>query len=689
MENPEYRLELRRIDRIIHHEDLILQRIDQLARDGELETGFELLWRLERDRPEWPGLKERHDNLLFADGSIRLAAGNPESALVAFTELHGRAATYPGLADQMGQAIDQVVTRALAAGDFRQARYFLLRLDRMFSGHAVFQKHAGEMSQRTEMLLSEGDQARRDGRHPEAAELARQAAELWPRTPNLLPRIRPLMERYQRLRVGVVDLSTDISPSPWPTAAQLRGERLMHTPLFELERVKGGSIFYRARYFEEWEPYDLGRVMRVTFRQLRQPWEAQPLLDAPSVAALIEQRIDPASEQYDERLASYVESIQVESPVALTLRFSRVPPRVEPLLESLVPAPLLSDVSGDGSAAAAPSGGFAPVDVQAERVVFRRALAEPDGLPQYHVAEVVEQRYASHEKALQALREGEVSVLPDLPDWIVRRLQAETDFQKEYFIQKYSVPVSHVIQFNPRSPGLRVREMRRALAYAIDRDRLLKETVLRDPAAEHGRITTSPFPSASPANSVDVAPHEYNLTSALAMVLAAGRQMDNTVPVLKMIVPPGPVERAAATDLVRTWKRIGVEVQIIDQPPAEGAPPVEWDLHYRTLQMLEPTVELWPFLAAVDRAQVSDLNPFPDWLKQKLVSVDRTSDWALALNATRRLHEALAADVRFIPLWEVDGYLIVRKNIQGFPETPLHCYQHVDNWTVNAWYRAE
>ena len=686
MENPEYRLDLRRIDRIIHHEDLMLQRIDQLSRDGDLEPGYELLWRLERTWPNWPGLKERHDNLLFADGGARLAAGNAESALVAFTELHERAATYSGLADQMGQAVDQIVTQALATQDYRQARYFLLRFDKLFPGHAVFQKHAGEMAQRAETLLTEGDQARRDGQHAAAAELARQAAELWPRTPNLLPRIRPLLDRYQRLRVGVVDLASDVSTSPYPTAAQVRAARLGNSPLFELERVKGGSVYYRARYFDEWEPFDLGRVLRITVRQVRQPWESQPLVDAPSVAALIEQRIDPASAAYDERLASYVASVQVESPVLLTLRFRRVPPRVEPLLDDLVPAPLATDPDSDADAT--PTGGFIPVEVESDRVVFRRALPEPDGLPQYHVAEIVEQRYASHEKALQALREGEVSVLPDLPDWILRRLQADTDFQKEFFIQKYSVPISHVIQFNPRSPGLRVREMRRALAYAIDRDKLLKGTVLRDPGAAHGRVTTSPFPSSSPANSVGVAPHEYNLTSALAMVLAAGRQMGD-VPTLKMIVPPGPVERAAAADLVRTWKRIRVDVQIIDQPPEEGAAPVEWDLHYRTLQMLEPTVELWPFLTAADRAQVSDLTVFPDWLKQQLVKMDRTSDWALALDATRRLHEVLAADVRFIPLWEVDGYLVVRKNIQGFRETPLHCYQHVDNWTVGAWYRTE
>jgi hypothetical protein len=45
--------------------------------------------------------------------------------------------------------------------------------------------------------------------------------------------------------------------------------------------------------------------------------------------------------------------------------------------------------------------------------------------------------------------------------------------------------------------------------------------------------------------------------------------------------------------------------------------------------------------------------------------------------------------VRYVPLWEVDGYFVARKNIQGFPAAPLHCYQHLDRWTVAAWFKAE
>lgn len=715
MENPEYQLLINRIDRIIHHEDLMLRRIDLLAQSRELETAYELLWRLARDWPAWPGIKERHDNVLFADGGVRLDGGNAESALVVLTELFKRAPGYAGLSERIGLAVDQIVTRALEARDFRQARYFLLNLDKQYPQHPVFQRHAQALAEQAQALLAAGEQARSAGRHAEAADLARQAAELWPRVPNLLARIKPLVERYQRLRVGVVHLPTEEHPSPYPTPAELRADHILRTPLFELDRVRGGSVYYRTGYFDEWEPYDLGRTLRMTMRQVRQPWESRPLVDAPSVAAQIERRIDPRSPEYDERLAGYVSAVQVESPLALRLTFRRVPARVEPLLDDLYPAPLAaaspgveSPVADEGTEAddaaggdadedepaapAAPTvaGGFVPVETGPDHVVFRRALPEPDGLPQYHVAELIERRYPSHEKALQALREGEVSVLPDLPAWIIQRLQADEAFQKEFFIQKYAVPVTHVVQFNPRSPAVRLRELRRALSYAIDRNKVLRETVLRDPQAALGRVSTGPFPSSSPGNSVSVVPPAYDLSSAIALVLAAGQQMENTVPVLRMIVPPGPVEQAAAADLVRAWKRIGLEVVVVEA--TQGAPRAEgesWDLHYRTVQLMEPTVDLWPFLTAAEHARVSDLVVFPDWLKQRLITVDRTSDLSRALDATRRLHEVLTADVRYVPLWEVDGYLVARKNIQGFAASPLHSYQHLDRWTVGAWFKAE
>ncbi len=686
-ENPEYRVELRRVERIVHHEDLMLQRIALLLGERDLEPAYELLFRLERNTPNWPGLEARHNELLFADAGLRVAAGDSQLALAILTGLHRRSPTYAGLSQRIGEIFDRLVAGALVKQDYRQARHFLLRLDEMYKDHPVYQQHAASMAQQAQTILASAAEARAAGRHADAAALADQAAALWPRTPNLQPAFKPLAERYQRLRVGVIDGPQDPTSSPFVTSAQWRAERLAHAPLFELDRARGATIYYKTRYFDEWEPYDLGRTMHFRLRQARQPWEAFPGLDAPAAAGLLVDRIDPASPRHDERLAAYVDSIDVESPDSFSVHLARVPPRLEALLAGIVPGPNGADlhlVTTDGAEAPAPAGAFLPVESPQDQIVYRRVLPEPDRLPQYHVAEVIERRYASHEKALQGLREGEVSLLPDLPDWIVRRLQADDEFLKAYFVQPYALPTTHVLQFNPGSQPLRNRELRRALAYSLDRDRVLRETMLRDAQATHGRLVEGPFSSKSFANSLAVTRREYDLNSAVALSFAAARQLGGEIPTLRMSTTNGPVEQEVARQLIRAWKRVRINVELV--APDAGADPRDCDIFYRALQMPEPTLEIWPFLTAQTSARVADLATFPDWLKQKLIALDRTADWGRAVTMMQDLHRLLWGDVYCIPLWEVDEFLVVRKNIRGFPPAPVHCYHNVDRWTVEAWY---
>lgn len=683
-ENPEYGLPIVLIDRIIHHEDLVLQRIDALIDEGALPTAFELLLRLERQWDSWPGAADRHNRLLFADGRQRLAKGDPEAALVLLLDLRDRAAGFPGLSDAIAEALGALASQALTAGDHRSARHFLFQLDNLYPGHPVFLQHSAEMAQRADALLAQAELAGREGRHADAAELAEQAAVFWPRTPNLLPRFRPLAQRYQRLRVGVVALPPDsVAEATGPNPARNRARQLTDVPLFEVDRFRNGSAYYRTRYIESWEPYDLGRRLLITLRQTRQPWETQPLLDAPALAALLQQRLDPVSATFDERLAGYVDSVTVRSPVEVELRFHRVPARIEPLLAAVVPS-----AARVNDAAAGAVGGFVAATGDAHHAAFRRAIPEPDGLAEYHVAEIVERLYPSYDKAVLGLRQGEVSLLPDLPDWIVRRIQVDPKLKDELFIQAYALPTTHVLQINPRSPALRVRELRRALLHALNRERILKETVLRDPTAAHGRLVTSPFPSFSPANSTDVGRQTFDQSAALALVLAAAQQMGNQLPTLRMCVANTPVERAAAAELVRDWRRVRIDVEIVD-PGTLSDDEQDWDLCYHTLQIAEPTVELWPFLAAAPTARIDDLAIFPDWLRLALVDVDRTSDWGRALEIVRNLHGKLWSEVRCLPLWEVDNFLVVRRNVQGFPDRPLHCYQGIERWTMQAWYPSE
>jgi hypothetical protein len=727
----EVRVLRNKVARIIHHEDHMLLKVDSLLAEKNIELANELLVQLQRQWPDWTGLAERMQAFLFTDASERLAAGDAEACLMLAAELKQLKADYPGLFELAGQAGEKLVKTAQESGDHVRARYYLMRLDDLFAGHPVFQQLSQGYATQAQSMMNEAVAQGKAGKFAEAATLASESVKSWPRLAALKAPHKVATERYQRLTVGVVRLPGGKKATPFPSEADVRAERLIKHRLFEIDDYHGGVSHYRTAYLDEWEPFDLGRRMKFSLSQTRQPFEAQPRVDATQIVAGLSEAIDPASDMYDERLASYLRSVTLSSPSEFEVTFARVPVRIESAMRSAplvgqIAAPVVSaegalkpvSFEGKGSEAPESQGGFPLVSVDDKQAVFRRSIPEPNGLERYHVAEVIERRYENHEKALRGFQEGEVAMLPDLPDWIVRRVRGSKEFEKQYFVQKYAMPTTHVLQFNPKSRPLGFRELRRALFQSIDRERLLYEIVLRDQAladqsrelvrltkerpagdaeveklkvelrdrkvAANGRLTNSPFPQFSYAVGSRLPEQPYDLSSSVALTIAVAQQMGGNIPVLRLAVPPEEIPQAIAKKLVAVWGRIGVNVEIVGEEDSGS-----WDLAYRTVQLEEPITDLWTFLTVQPHARVEDLAPYPDWLKQELIALDRASDWSRAVELCQTLHRHLWSDMRFIPLWELDGFLIYRKQVRGVPQEPLHCYEQIDRWNVEAWYAAD
>jgi ABC-type transport system substrate-binding protein len=704
--NAERRLPILTIKEIIHHEDLMLRRIDALLTEKNVQQAFELLLRLERNWENWPGLDVMHNRFLLTDGQSRLEQGNPLGALTVLRELHARDATFTGLSTSYGEATDQLVAAAIQQDDYRRATFHLNDLANRFPNHPVFQRYNEELSRQVRDLISQAAAAAAGQQFREATLHVEEAARIWPRTPELLPEYRKHVTRFQRLHVGVVELPGDGEAFFLPTPADQRIRPLTTLSLFEVHRLRDGTAYYRTRFLDEWEPFDLGRRMKFTIRQFRQPADLHNVLTAADIVTQLLRRIDPRHPEFDERLSSYIRSVAVHSPQEFTIDFRRVPPRIEPLLAQIRFTAgqvelTATETDAEDSLAADPTrigplnhpGGFVPGEVTVDRFSLLRGLPEPEGTALWHVAEVVERRYKNHEEAMQGLQRGEVALLPDVPDWIVRRLQADEAFRQTFDVLPLRLPVVQVLQFNPASRVLRSRELRRGLEYAVDRERLLKEVVLKDASLQHGRMVTGPFFSNSPARHVLVQPRRFDVSSAIAMVVAAKKVLtasqvisNETLPTLRLVVEPGPIQEEVARDIARIWTKIGVPIEVV---PGNAAAPESWDIMLRSLQMYEPLVEIWPFLTVSERAQLSDLDDYPDWLKQEIVDLDRTSDQSRALVKMQDLHRRLWADAAVIPLWEQDRFMVVRKTIKGVPAQPLHCYDNLEFWSIDPWFPVD
>ncbi len=673
---PEYRIPLTQIRQVIHHEDLMMQRMEMLAQEGNIDVALEFLnWMLE-NVPDWPGLVDKRGGLLMADAKIRMDAGRLEDALVPLEELYSLKKDFPGASDQIGNVLQTLALDAAEQEDYPQAHHHLERLRSLYPENTQVATISNGLEQRCLDRLTRAEEAFKSGKFEEAPALAEQAAVMWPKLKNLKSRHKPLVERYQRLHVGVVRLTGEDSSYPIPVDAELREENLHRIPLFSLDRMQSGTAQYRTRFFNEWEPMDLGRRMRFELKQNRQPWESQPLLDAPTVVQMLLDRTNPENSEFDERLAGLIRSIEVQTPTEFTITFDRVPARIEAVFTGIYPPASLSEAEGGT--------GFKNIPGE-DRSSFRRARSEPAGLQLYHTAEIVEHKYPSHDRIVQALLRGEISMAPDLPDWHVRRLQADESVVNDFFILPYAVPTTHLILFHPDGPAGKSRELRRALAYSLDREKLLRDSILRDSASAHGRLIESPFPRESYGNSLLARPLQTDLSAALAMTVAATRNLDpqgKQLPTLRMVAPPAVTERAAAQSMIRSWKRIGINVELV---PDEEGPQAKYDLIYRVGILPEPVVDWWPIVTLNPRANLVDLLQKPDWLRQQLMELDRTADWSRVVSQSQELHRRLSVEAAYLPLFEVDNYVVIRKNVRGFPPKPVHCYDSVDRWTLEAW----
>jgi tetratricopeptide (TPR) repeat protein len=681
------------IDYIIYHEDLIIQRAALLIDGGSFRDAFELLYPLAQQAPGWKGLTEQTQRLVFLEGEKALKSGDLESALTSLEELHVQNRDYPQLQARLGEVVDKLVLRSRDAGNYREARHFLKRLSLLEPRHEIVQKWTRELGDEAHRLIEAADAAGQAGHHDEAVTLIDRAARVWPAAPGLGDMHRKLCARYQRLGVGVLCLPQQSAAdgsvaSPMPTLADFRERRLSQFDLFEVDRIDD-TTHYRSRLIEQWEPTDLGRRAVFALKTTRSRWETRPLMTATPILATMESRLDPASPAYDERFANSVDSLRLRSPFEYEVGFSHAPLRAELLFRFPVMAPGGAARAGRRSE----NFGSGPGPVLSRRyerargteneTVYRRVIPEPDGLSEYHVAEIVERRYDSPELAIQGLMRGEISMLPDLPTWNISLVRNDPRF----FVLNYAVPTTHVLQFNPHSPSLRSRELRLAMAFAIDTPHILSGIVLRDPTLQNGRLVTAPFATTSYAYNSLVAPRDFSVGMAASLHTAAVKRLKSD-PVLRVLCDPGLTARLAAAEILNQWKRVGIHAELVTGDSLSVGS--KWDVAYRTLRMEEPLVELWPFLTVDAGTRLESIRHLPDWMREELLGLDNAADWKSAVGRLQQLQSHLYAEVECIPLWETDDALVLRKNIRDFPAVKfVQTYQDVERWVVQPWYSED
>ena len=241
--------------------------------------------------------------------------------------------------------------------------------------------------------------------------------------------------------------------------------------------------------------------------------------------------------------------------------------------------------------------------------------------------------------------------------------------------------------FQSKTAALRDGQLRRAILHTVPRERLLREIVLKDAPASHGRLVTGPFASTSYGYNRLLKPPAYDPQLAAALAQTAKKQLGGTLPALRFLCPDDPVLRETARAMIAEWKRIGLIVTLIeDAAPGAATMRDDWDICYRTARFVEPIADIWPLLTLQTEARVAALQPLPERTRRTLLELERTIDWTTATALLHRLLGDLLTEARYVPLWEVDEYLVTRKHLVGLPPRPMHTYDDIERWTLQSWY---
>ncbi|EDL58386.1 ABC transporter substrate-binding protein [Gimesia maris] len=688
-ENPEYQIQRKSVKEVIHHEDQIIKRIDLLFQEKDLKTAFELLLVLDRKHRDWPGFDQRQNQLLLLEAQDKQQSKQYLNALAYVQDLHSRAPKYPGLSKLAGEIIDVMISQAVQEKAYRKAHYYLKRLELMFPQQETVTKWKTAFLNESNSILKAAEQAASQQQYPQAIHAVSTAVVIWPANPKLRESLLRYQKRYPVINVGVLETALEETPYFLERESTRRHRTLTQIPLFEVTRVNQ-TPHYQSRFLEQWEPTDLGRRADFILRQSYSPWESHPPLIAADITTYLREKITPGTAKYDERFDSYVRSVSSTGPFTFRVYFDRVPLRTEWLLSDPVDSPpIWQNISTASESETSPAGDEILassrfiVDHQHEGIVsYRRAVPEPADQREYSVAQINEVPYPSFEKSFQGLLLGEVSALAFLPARLVSYFQDSQEFN----VVQSAIPLTHVLQFNPESKPMEIVELRRALAYAIDRQKILSETLLQGSRLLNGRLITAPYFTGLQVYNQQVPQREYRFPLAVALAVASQKKLGGKFPTLRMLCDPNPEAQAAAQEMIKAWSQIGLKVVLIPNTAEAGKENLQWDIVYRTVAMTEPVMELWPFLTVGKGAQIESLEILPDWMRLSLIELDEATDWESATALIKKLQQQLYSMAHIIPLWEIDQFHVFRKNIKGYADRPLNFYDNIEQWIPEPFY---
>ncbi|HKM52859.1 MAG TPA: ABC transporter substrate-binding protein [Isosphaeraceae bacterium] len=691
----DFRVKRINIKMIEYFEDMLLAQAEQLTLARDFTRAFECYLRVKMRNPAWPGLDDRVNRLLFAEGSTALIGGDQNRGLRLLRELLQRRRDFPGLLDRLASAYNGWISQALELGQFAKGRRFLHELAQMAPEHPAVGELRSRFVVRAQSKLKDADSMTGLGRLDALCDVLR----IWPTLEGAEAIYRQAFEATPTLDVAVSDVPRPVGP--WVrTPADLRVSRLLYRPIMasDTEDARSGKV--SGQLAAAVESSDLGRQLSIRLQPGHVWSDGTRQVAAVDVARALIDRSDPSSPKFQARWADLVDRVAASADGRVDLRLKR------PLLKlgAWLDWPVAAAHAGiDGRIATSgpdrqliSDGPFVCGHVSDRSIELleadQQAAGPAPGANKWKIRRLRETRYATAKAILAALTEGEVSLIAHVPPDQVRTIESSAEVK----IGRYSQPILHLIALDARNPLLRNRSLRRALSYAIDRRTLLEDTVLKQPADESSSVSDGPFPKESYANAPGVRPLEFNSALALMLVAAARKEMSNAAIELKFEYPASAIAQEVVPRIAEAFRSAGIRVEIIERPEsaleADLRAGRRFDLAYRVLRCDEPILDAGPLLCpGYDAPPEADALASSASLRilQLLLQLERAADLPTARGLAIQIDREARDELPVLPLWQVVDHYAWRPRLKGPGETADRLYEGIESWEIEPWFARD
>jgi peptide/nickel transport system substrate-binding protein len=290
--------------------------------------------------------------------------------------------------------------------------------------------------------------------------------------------------------------------------------------------------------------------------------------------------------------------------------------------------------------------------------------------------------------AVTALRRGDVAMIDHVPPDQVASLAEAPEVR----VGRYVQPVVHMIAVDGRNPALRNRALRRGLSYAINRQGLLEETVLKHPMNDVDAPADGPFPKGSYADAPGVKPLGFDILLAKMLVAAARKELGGRPIRLTFEYPAIPECRDVAGKLAEAFRIAGVEIESTELPEtrleSELRAGRRFDLAYRVVRCDDPIREAGPILCpAYDAPPETDplSSAASPRILQLLLQLERAGEWPTARGLAIQIDREARNELAVIPLWQLADHYAWRTRLDGPAETADRLYDRIESWRIAPW----